>query len=144
MCIRDSGYATTTFAGQGSEFENVSMLCGGKMQDREQTYVQLTRHIKSLNLYTTETEAGKELVIKSLLRKAKEQGSRQRVFDLEKKLEQANRTKGQRTEDSLLCKRIIQSNRKEFALHKSERHAEPPEYQRAIEQEQIQPVRPSL
>ena len=62
------GYATTTFAGQGSEFENVSMLCGGKMQDKEQTYVQLTRHIKSLNLYTTETEAGKELVIKSLLR----------------------------------------------------------------------------
>ena len=138
------GYATTTFAGQGSEFENVSMLCGGKMQDKEQTYVQLTRHIKSLNLYTTETEAGKELAIKSLLRKAKEQGGGRRVFDLEKKLEQANRTKGQRIEDSLLCKRMIQSNEKEFALEKSARLAETPDVPITVATQEPEPWRPAL
>lgn len=132
------GYATTIPAGQGSEFENTYHLVGGPMQDRELTYVQVTRHQEVTNVYTTEGEAGKELALKSLLSVAKRAGEFERVAELKKKLAEAERTKGDRAEDSLLAKRMKTSHRKEFALYDTEKLAAEAQRQRQLEEEQQQ------
>ena len=54
-------YAVTTHASQGSTFKNVYSLVGGNMQDRELTYVQLTRGKERTQLYTTKDLAGKDI-----------------------------------------------------------------------------------
>jgi ATP-dependent exoDNAse (exonuclease V) alpha subunit len=54
-------YAMTTHLGQGQTVENAYVLLGGKMTDRELSYVQMSRHRNVLQLYAGEQHAGKEL-----------------------------------------------------------------------------------
>jgi ATP-dependent exoDNAse (exonuclease V) alpha subunit len=55
------GYALTTHKGQGTTVDNAYLLVGGKMQDRELSYVQASRARISTRIYTDRHEAGKEL-----------------------------------------------------------------------------------
>jgi len=55
------GYATTTHKAQGSTVDRTLVLAGGWMQDRELTYVQLTRHREDCTLFISEAEAGDDL-----------------------------------------------------------------------------------
>ena len=110
------GYATTTHAGQGSEFENTYILAGGRMQDRELSYVQLSRHMYKVNLYTTENEAGQELLLRSLLNEAAKQNNQDRVEALRKQIKEIQEKQEGTIGDGLLAIRMAKSNRKEFAL----------------------------
>lgn len=51
----DHGYATTVHSAQGATASKVFCLVGGSMQDRETTYVQVTRHKHGLRLFAAET-----------------------------------------------------------------------------------------
>ena len=106
------GYASTTHAGQGSEFQNTFLLAGGRMQDRELSYVQLTRHTDQVNLYTTQDEAGNELLLRSLYNKAIAEDNQARADALAEEIKKAAEKRG----DGLLAKRMANSNTKEFAL----------------------------
>ncbi len=55
------GYAVTTHKGQGSTVEKAYVLAGGVMQDREISYVQVSRARRETRVYTDEREAGKDL-----------------------------------------------------------------------------------
>lgn len=52
------GYAITTHRAQGSTFDRAFVLLGGGMQDRELTYVQVTRAKEATFLYTDQETAG--------------------------------------------------------------------------------------
>lgn len=54
-------YAMTTHLGQGQTVANSYVLLGGKMSDRELSYVQGSRHKERLHLYCKEWEAGSQL-----------------------------------------------------------------------------------
>lgn len=54
-------YAMTTHLGQGQTVENAYVLLGGKMTDRELSYVQMSRHKKQLFLYADQAATGMEL-----------------------------------------------------------------------------------
>lgn len=54
-------YAMTTHLGQGQTVANSYVLLGGKMSDRELSYVQGSRHKERLFLYCQEHEAGRRL-----------------------------------------------------------------------------------
>ena len=54
------GYAVTTHKGQGSTVERAYVLLGGAMQDKELSYVQVSRAKRETRLYTTEAEAGEQ------------------------------------------------------------------------------------
>ena len=54
-------YAMTTHLGQGQTVKNSYVLLGGKMGDRELSYVQGSRHREQLCLYTGEAEAGRSI-----------------------------------------------------------------------------------
>lgn len=60
-CAVELGYATTTHSAQGATTERAYILAGGSMQDRELTYVQVSRHVKTVRMYTDQYEAGPEL-----------------------------------------------------------------------------------
>lgn len=60
------GYAITTHKGQGATVENAYVLMGGRMQDQEMSYVQLSRARSETRIFVDEHEAGKEL--KDLIR----------------------------------------------------------------------------
>ena len=51
-------YAMTTHLGQGQTVKNSYVLLGGRMTDRELTYVQTSRHQQQLFLYANHTDAG--------------------------------------------------------------------------------------
>jgi ATP-dependent exoDNAse (exonuclease V) alpha subunit len=55
------GYAVTTHKGQGTTVDSAYLLVGGKMQDRELTYVQASRARLSTRVYTDQHEAGENL-----------------------------------------------------------------------------------
>ena len=55
------GYAVTTHKAQGITVENAFVLAGGAMQDRELSYVQLSRTRGETRLYTDRAEAGEGL-----------------------------------------------------------------------------------
>lgn len=55
------GYAITTHKGQGVTVENAYALVGGAMQDRELSYVQMSRTRGETRLYTDRNEAGDDL-----------------------------------------------------------------------------------
>jgi ATP-dependent exoDNAse (exonuclease V) alpha subunit len=55
------GYAVTTHRAQGVTTENAFVLLGGGMQDRETTFVQLSRARGTTHLYTDRLEAGPKL-----------------------------------------------------------------------------------
>jgi conjugative relaxase-like TrwC/TraI family protein len=54
------GYAVTTHKGQGSTVDRAYVLLGGVMQDKELSYVQVSRAREATKLYTTQAEAGVE------------------------------------------------------------------------------------
>lgn len=54
-------YAMTTHLGQGQTVANSYVLLGGRMGDRELSYVQGSRHKEALRLYTSEVEAGRQI-----------------------------------------------------------------------------------
>lgn len=54
-------YALTTHRGQSQTVTNSYILLGGKMTDRELSYVQSSRHREKLHLYASEQEAGENL-----------------------------------------------------------------------------------
>ena len=86
------------------------------MQDRELSYVQLSRHIYKVNLYTTENEAGQELLLRSLKNEAAKQNNQDRVEALEKQIKEIQEKQEGTIGDGLLAIRMAKSNRKEFAL----------------------------
>jgi len=55
------GYAVTTHKSQGLTTENAFVLVGGSMQDRELSYVQISRARGRTELYSDKTAAGEEL-----------------------------------------------------------------------------------
>ena len=55
------GYAVTTHKGQGATVNRAYVLVGGSMQDRETSYVQVSRACRETRLYTDELEAGEDL-----------------------------------------------------------------------------------
>lgn len=55
------GYAVTTHKAQGMTTENAYVLTDEMMQDRELSYVQISRAKEATRLYTTEDEAGHDL-----------------------------------------------------------------------------------
>ncbi len=55
------GYAITTHKSQGMTVDNSFILLGGAMQDRELSYVQVSRASQETRLYTDKVEAGEEL-----------------------------------------------------------------------------------
>jgi conjugative relaxase-like TrwC/TraI family protein len=54
-------YALTTHRGQSQTVANSYVLLGGKMTDRELSYVQSSRHREKLHLYASEQETGRHL-----------------------------------------------------------------------------------
>lgn len=52
------GYASTTHKGQGATAQGVYVLAGGRMQDRELSYVQASRAREVTRIFTTQVEAG--------------------------------------------------------------------------------------
>lgn len=57
----DLGYAITTHKAQGGTFERSFVLGGGWMQDRELSYVQMSRAREETRLYVSEADAGEDL-----------------------------------------------------------------------------------
>lgn len=55
------GYAVTTHKAQGMTAENTYILVGGAMQDREMSYVQVSRARGETTLFTDKLEAGENL-----------------------------------------------------------------------------------
>ncbi len=55
------GYALTSYKSQGATVESAYVLAGGPMQDRESTYVQLSRARRDVHLFVDREEAGERL-----------------------------------------------------------------------------------
>ena len=55
------GYAVTTHKAQGMTAKNSYVLAGGPMQDRELSYVQLSRAKEKTKIYIDKAEAGENL-----------------------------------------------------------------------------------
>jgi len=68
------GYAHTVHRMQGASVDCGYCLLGGRMTDREMTYVQASRHRKSLSLYADENECG--IALTNLAREATGEGPR--------------------------------------------------------------------
>jgi len=71
------GYAHTVHRMQGSTVDHAYCLLGGRMTDREMTYVQASRHRKQLSLYSDENECG--VALTNLARKATGEGPQVRA-----------------------------------------------------------------
>jgi ATP-dependent exoDNAse (exonuclease V) alpha subunit len=55
------GYAVTTHKGQGTTVDRAYVLAGGRMQDRELSYVQASRARLATRVYVDRNEAGSDL-----------------------------------------------------------------------------------
>lgn len=55
------GYAATTHKSQGATVDRSFVLAGGWMQDRELSYVQMTRHREDCRVYAGQASAGEDL-----------------------------------------------------------------------------------
>jgi len=55
------GYAVTTHKAQGATVDRTFVLAGGWMQDRELSYVQMSRHREDCRIYASEADAGEDL-----------------------------------------------------------------------------------
>jgi conjugative relaxase-like TrwC/TraI family protein len=95
-------YAMTTHLGQGQTVANSYVLLGGKMSDRELSYVQGSRHKERLFLYCKEQEAGRRLT--ELARKHRP--VRHAANNLEAKI----------PDYSMLARQMAMSRAKELAL----------------------------
>lgn len=60
-CALHLGYAVTTHKGQGTTVDNAYVLAGGSMQDREISYVQLSRARRETRVFTDQRTAGDKL-----------------------------------------------------------------------------------
>ena len=69
------GYAVTTHKAQGITADNVYVLAGGGMQDRELSYVQLSRAKDTTRIYIDKAEAGENLEqISKSMEKSRQKG----------------------------------------------------------------------
>ncbi|QDV43948.1 Multifunctional conjugation protein TraI [Stieleria neptunia] len=112
------GYALTTHLSQGSEYKHSYVLTGGRMQDRELSYVQLSRGTHSTKVYATEREAGMEICLREKRKEAIRQHDTPKIEELEKLIEAASEHRETKVENSLLAKRLAASHKKEFASSK--------------------------
>ena len=55
------GYAATTHKSQGATVDRVFALAGGWMQDRELSYVEMSRSRQFTRVFTTDADAGEDL-----------------------------------------------------------------------------------
>lgn len=55
------GYAATTHKAQGMTVDRAFVLAGGWMQDRELSYVQMSRHREDCRIFASESAAGEDL-----------------------------------------------------------------------------------
>ena len=110
------GYATTTHAGQGGTFDNVYSLMGGGMQNRELTYVQLTRARHRTQLYTSREVAGEELTLYSRLSDAERDGDEPRADEIRASLKGIEDVPEKRVSSSRLASQMKRSEQKRFAL----------------------------
>jgi ATP-dependent exoDNAse (exonuclease V) alpha subunit len=81
------GYACTTHKLQGASLENVYLLMGGGMLDREMAYVQLSRAKGQAWIFTSELEAGPGLV--DLVRQASKSHQKTMAVDLQEATERS-------------------------------------------------------
>lgn len=81
------GYATTTHKAQGATVDRTFVLAGGWMQDRELSYVQMSRHRDSCRLYAAEPELGEDLA--ELVKAMERSRQKEAVFDHAEDLKQA-------------------------------------------------------
>ncbi len=82
------GYAVTTHKGQGTTVENAYILAGGRMQDRELSYVQASRARNSSRIYTDRNEADNDLsrLAKQMSKTHEKTLAHQLIADREKSL----------------------------------------------------------
>ncbi|MBI3411398.1 MAG: relaxase domain-containing protein [Planctomycetes bacterium] len=76
------GYAVTTHAGQGATVKRAYLVAGGSMQDREMSYVQVSRHVQEVRLYTDQYEAGPDL--KNLARQMEKSRKKDLAHDVQR------------------------------------------------------------
>src|SRR5207237_820370 len=81
------GMCVSTHKGQGSTVDRAYVLAGGCMQDKEITYVQLSRAREKTLVYADEMSAGPEL--KTLARQMKSSRQKQFAHDIEAGLGEA-------------------------------------------------------
>ncbi len=74
------GYATTTHKAQGITIKNSFVLMSGAMQDKEMSYVQLSRAKRNCEIFTTELDLGEEEL--ELLRKVERSRKKEMVREL--------------------------------------------------------------
>ena len=97
--------------------ENAWVLAGGKMTHREMSYVQLSRASKNTRLYTSSTEAGKELTALSRLGEAlRTNKSSSTIARLADKAAAAGSKEADRVEASPLCRQMNRSKTKSLTF----------------------------
>ena len=79
------GYAVTTHKSQGMTADNTYVLLGGGMQDRELSYVQVSRAKDATRLYTDKVEAGEKL--REISRQMSKSRQKELAVSLKKKAE---------------------------------------------------------
>ncbi len=81
------GYATSTHKAQGATVQCSFVLAGGLMQDRELSYVQMSRHREQCRVYCSEAEVGEDLAeLVSAMEKSRQKDA---VFDHAQDLQHA-------------------------------------------------------
>jgi conjugative relaxase-like TrwC/TraI family protein len=91
------GYAITTHKGQGATVENAYILMGGRMQDQEMSYVQLSRARGETRIFVDEHEAGKEL--KDLVKQMGTSRRKELASDILKRGQTQEEAEPHRTDD---------------------------------------------
>ena len=92
------GYAVTTHKSQGMTTEHSYVLTDETMQDRELSYVQMSRAKQSTNIFTTEEEAGEQV---STLARRMERSRQEELALLQKqRAEEAERIRREKEEQT--------------------------------------------
>jgi ATP-dependent exoDNAse (exonuclease V) alpha subunit len=81
------GYAATTHKGQGSTVERAYVLIGGSMQDREISYVQMSRAREETRVFTDRVTAGENLV--DLIEQMNQSHRREMAVSMQARIERA-------------------------------------------------------
>jgi ATP-dependent exoDNAse (exonuclease V) alpha subunit len=94
------GYAATVHRAQGMTLEqNVYVLAGGSMQNREMTYVQISRAKCETHLFTDEAAAGRDLAeLERLVKRSDEKFSAHGIAREEEERQKRQREQQQRRE----------------------------------------------
>lgn len=79
------GYAITTHKGQGETVDRAFILVGGSMQDRELSYVQISRAKLKTHIYTDRLEAGDNL--SALTEQMERSRQKELALDLARRIE---------------------------------------------------------